>query len=276
MSVQSILERDTTKPSSGYKYAVEDIAEGIRRFELWLALGYQDIRQRYRRSKVGPFWLTISMGMMVAGLAYLYSGLFGQSLREYVPYVAVGMIVFNLISAIATEGCHAFVSSGNVILQTKAPFSIYVFQMLWRNLLIFGHNMVIYVLLLVILRIEIGLVTLLALPGMLLLLTAGFFASLLFGALSTRFRDVPPIVASVMQVAFFLSPVFWTPGALRGKEIFVNWNPFYYMLEIVRMPLLGQAPTLSMWGVAVLIVCACALVAFAFFARYRHRIPYWI
>jgi len=276
MSVPRILERDTAKPAPGYRYAIEDIAGGLKRWELWLNLGYQDIRQRYRRSTVGPFWLTISMGMMVGGLAYLYAGLFGQSLQQYLPYVAVGLIVFNLISTIAIEGCHAFVSSGNVILQTRAPFSIYVFQMLWRNLLVFAHNIVIYLVLLIFLPIDIGFVTLLAVPGLLLVVLAGFSVSLVLGALSTRFRDVPPIVASVMQVAFFLTPVFWTPGALRGREIFVNLNPFYYMLEIVRMPLLGKAPTLSMWGVAILINVVCALVALAFFARYRHRIPYWI
>ena len=276
MSVPNILERDTAKPASGYRYAVEDIIGGLKRWELWLNLGYQDIRQRYRRSTVGPFWLTISMGMMIGGLAYLYAGLFGQSVEEYLPYVAAGMIVFNMISTIATEGCHAFVSSGNVILQTRAPFSIYVFQMLWRNVLILAHNMVIYLLLLLVLPINIGLVTLLVVPGLFLVLLAGFTTSLFFGALSTRFRDVPPIIGSVMQVAFFLSPVFWTPGVLRGREIFVNANPFYYMLEIVRMPLLGKAPPLSMWGIAILINCFCALVALAFFARYRHRIPYWI
>ena len=276
MSAPTLLERDTARPSSGYRYAIEDIIGGLKRWELWLNLGYQDIRQRYRRSTVGPFWLTISMGMMVGGLAYLYAGLFGQSLQEYLPYVAVGLIVFNMISTIAIEGCHAFVSSGNVILQTRAPFSIYVFQMLWRNLLIFAHNMVIYLLLLLVLPIELGFVTLLAVPGLFLVLLAGFSTSLVLGALSTRFRDVPPIIASVMQVAFFLSPVFWTPGSLRGREIFVNVNPFYYMLEIVRLPLLGKAPTLSMWAVAILINCVCALVALVFFARYRHRIPYWI
>src|SRR5262245_12193511 len=104
MSATKILERDSTKASSGYQYAVQDIADGLKRWELWLNLGYQDIRQRYRRSSVGPFWLTISMGMMIGGLAYLYAGLFGQSLQEYLPYVAAGMIVFNTISTIATEG----------------------------------------------------------------------------------------------------------------------------------------------------------------------------
>ena len=89
--------------------------------------------------------------------------------------------------------------------------------------------MVIYLVLLLLMPIKIGFATLLVVPGLFLVLLAGFTTSLFFGALSTRFRDVPPIIASVMQVAFFLSPVFWTPGALRGREIFVNANPFYYM-----------------------------------------------
>ena len=54
--------------------AVGDLIEGLARWELWSTLGWHDIRQRYRRSIVGPFWLTLSMGVMVAGLAYLYAG----------------------------------------------------------------------------------------------------------------------------------------------------------------------------------------------------------
>ena len=278
MSTMSISHTALDRPKRGLdvRSALGDVVDGLQHWELWSTHGWNDIRQRYRRSIVGPFWLTISMGVMVAGLAYLYAGLFGQSIEKYLPYVAVGMIVFNLISGIAQEGSLTFIASGRIILQTKAPLSVYIYQMLWRNLLIFAHNMCIYLVLLVFLNIDIGWVTLLSVLGLFLVMLNGLWAGLTLGALSARFRDVPPIVASVMQVAFFLSPVFWTPGALKGREAFVEFNPFYYLLEIVRMPLLGELPSLNIWLVVIGLNVVSALVAILFFARYRARIPYWV
>lgn len=213
---------------------------------------------------------------MVAGLAYLYAGLFGQSIHDYLPYVAVGMIVFNLMTTIATEGSQVFIVSSRTILQTRAPLSIYVYQMVWRNILIFLHNMVIYILLLIFFPDLLGVEILLAIPALILVVTLFFFGSLVVAALSARFRDVPPIVTSVMQIAFFLTPVFWKAESLRGREIFVSLNPFYYLLEIVRLPLLGQVPSLSTWAAVILMNCVAAIIAFLFFARVRARIAYWV
>jgi len=263
-------------PSSGMSSAIGDVIAGLRHWELWGTLGWHDIRQRYRRSIVGPLWLTLSMGIMVAGLAFLYAGLFGKSIENYLPYVATGMIVFNLISTIVTESADVFIGSASLILQLRAPLSIYVHKMLWRNLIIFAHNMSIYLIILVFAQLPLGWNMLLALPGLFLLVLFGVWVGLILGTLSARFRDIPPIAGSIMQVAFFLTPVFWLPSALSNRELFVHLNPFYYLLEVIRMPLLGQTPPWYLWGVVVGLNCVCAVLSIAFFARYRARIAYWV
>ena len=261
---------------SRYPEAIADLVEGLKLWELWSTLGWHDIRQRYRRSIVGPFWLTLSMGIMVAGLAYLYAGMFGQNVEGYLPYVATGMIVFSLISTIATEGSGVFIGSASLILQLRAPLSIYIYQMLWRNLLIFAHNISIYVVVLMFVKVDIGWNFFLSILGLFLVMLNGIWIGVTLGGLSARFRDVPPIVGSIMQVAFFLTPIFWTPGALPNRELFVHLNPFYYLVEVVRMPLLGKTPTLSIWLVVIGMNCVGALVAIFFYARYRGRIAYWV
>jgi len=256
--------------------AIADMIEGLKLWELWCSLGWHDIRQRYRRSIVGPFWLTLSMGVMVGGLAYLYAGLFGQDVETYLPYVATGIIVFTMISSLASEGSLVFIGSSTLILQLRAPLSIYVYQMLWRNLLIFAHNISIYALILLFVKIDLGWNFFLAFVGLLLVLLNGFWVGLTLGGLSARFRDVPLIVASVMQVAFFLTPIFWTPGSLPNRALFVHLNPFYYLIEVIRMPLLGKTPPLSIWLVVIGFNVVGALVATFFYARYRGRIAYWV
>lgn len=256
--------------------AIADMIEGLKLWELWCSLGWHDIRQRYRRSIVGPFWLTLSMGIMVGGLAYLYAGLFGQNVESYLPYVATGIIIFSMISSLAAEGSAVFIGSATLILQLRAPLSIYVYQMLWRNLLIFAHNISIYALILLFVKIDLGWNFFLAFVGLFLVLLLGFWAGLTLGALSARFRDVPLIVGSVMQVAFFLTPIFWTPGSLPNRALFVHLNPFYYLIEVIRMPLLGKTPPLDIWLVVIGFNVVGAIVATLFYARYRGRIAYWV
>lgn len=276
MTIASERPESAVRHRASVPEAIADFVDGLRRWELWGTLGWHDIRQRYRRSVIGPFWLTISMGVMVFGLAYVYGGIFGHTLEKYLPYVAVGMIVFGLITAIANDASQVFIAASRTILQTKAPLSLYVYQMLWRNLLIFSHNALIYFIIVLFFPVEFGLVSLLALPGLFLVLVLSVFVSIILATLSARFRDVPPIVNSVTQIAFFLTPIFWTPSALKGREEFIYLNPFYYLLEIVRMPLLGEAPPLNIWLVVVGMTILSGVVAVLFFGRFRARIAYWV
>src|SRR3954451_11239551 len=102
MSVADTMEdSDATVPARSNQtiaLALADILAGLRAYQLWTTIGWHDIRQRYRRSIVGPFWITISMAAMIVGVSYLYSGLFDQEFFQYISYVALGIIVFSLIS----------------------------------------------------------------------------------------------------------------------------------------------------------------------------------
>lgn len=81
-----------------------DLVDGFRRHELWLHLGWQDIKQRYRRSVLGPFWITIATGTTAVAMGGLYSKLFRLELSEHLPYVTLGLIVWNLINAAILDG----------------------------------------------------------------------------------------------------------------------------------------------------------------------------
>jgi ABC-2 type transport system permease protein/lipopolysaccharide transport system permease protein len=255
--------------------AIGDLYDGLRQSELWLTLGWHDIRQRYRRSVAGPFWITISMAMMIAGIGYLSTGVLNQRLDNHFPYLAAGIIVFGFLSSSVNDGCNVFIESSRSILQIKAPFSIYIYKIVWRNLLIFFHNVTIYAVVAVIFEINPGYALLLAPLGVLAILVNGFFLSFVLGGLGARFRDVPLICANLMQVAFFLSPVFWQPNSTQNM-LFIYLNPFYYFLESIRMPLMGQIPSATIWLVILAITCTNAIVSVLFFARIRPRIAYWL
>ena len=262
--------------ASQTELALLDLVQGARAHHLWGLLGWQDIRRRYRRSILGPFWITISLGVFVAALGTLYGALLKIELAEYVPYLALGFIVWTLISNMLTDGCTVFTAAEGIIKQVNQPLSVHLCRILWRSFIIFCHNAVIFVVVAVLFSVWPGVTGLLALPGLVLVCLNGAWAGLLLGIVSARFRDLPPLVESIMRVAFFLTPIIWMPSLLPGRGVLLEFNPFFHLLELVRAPMLGQLPGLVSWLAVVGITLGGWLVTFVMFRRYRRRIAYWI
>ena len=183
-------------------------------YHVWATLGWQDIKQRYRRSVLGPFWLTISTGVMVAGIGLLYARIFHQETKDYIPYLAIGLVVWNFLAALVNESCQAFVASDQIIKQVKLPLTTHVSRVIWRNVIMFGHNAVILLVVELIYRKGSALSLALVLPGLLLILLNGLWVCLLLGVLCARFRDIPQIIANLVQVTFFMTPIMWQFGEI--------------------------------------------------------------
>ena len=239
-------------------------------------MGWYDIRKRNRRSVLGPFWITISLGVFIAALSFLYGPLLGHSTHRYPPYIAFGFIAWMLISDLISESCNVFISNAQRISQHRAPLSIYIYEMVLRNLLIFLTNIIIYVIVILLFDIPPTWATLLVIPALILICINGVSAGMLLGTFCTRFRDIPPIVAMIMRMMFLLTPIIWTVEQSPARGLFAYMNPLYYFVEIVRKPLLGEAPPLFVWYVAGALTLTMALAAIPFYARFRNRIAYWV
>lgn len=254
-----------------------DLWHGWRDYrELWLVVGWYDIRKRYRRSLLGPFWVTISLGAFIAVLTFLYVPLIGGDVNGYLSFVAFGFIAWQFMSQLVIEGCNVFIANGPIIQQFRAPLSVYIYESVWKNLIILAHNFLIYVFIVVLFGLWPSWATLLVIPGITLICINGVIVGMLLGTLCTRFRDIPPIVATIMQMMFLLTPIFWHPDQVPGREALVVFNPFYYFLELIRQPLQGHAPSLLIWTVALAITLVGFVVGLAFFSRFRDRIVYWL
>ncbi len=257
--------------------AWRDLRDGWRLRSLWGTLAMQDIRQRYRRSKLGPFWLTISMGVMISALGLLYGTLFKIELGNFLPYVAAGFVVWGLMSGFVMDSTSSFIAAEGLIRQLSVPLSVHVYRDIWRNLLIFAHNIWIFVVISFWFGIFPGPVSFaLALLGVSVLAFNALWLGLLLGLLSARFRDIPQIIASVIQVTFFLTPIIWQADMLPERAIVLSWNPFYHYLELVRAPLLGELPSFFNWVAVLLMTGTGWLLTIIIYAKYRWRIAYWV
>ena len=256
--------------------AIKDVWDGFRSTTIWPMLGWQDVKQRYRSSKVGPFWLTLSYGVMIAGMGPLYGRLFQQDIGAYLTYFAASLVVWVLLSGIVVDACQAFIGADGYIKQVKLPLTVHVLRVVWKNTLLFAHNLVIVLLVMLYYRPPLNWSLLLIPLAVLMVVVNGVWVGLLFGLLCARFRDVPQIVASFVQIAFFLTPVMWLPNMLGRKRWVVDLNPLYHFLEIVRAPLLSGGAAAQSWAAVLVITVVGFLLTLSIFSRYRARVAYWV
>ncbi|MFT7867881.1 MULTISPECIES: galactan export ABC transporter permease subunit Wzm/RfbD [Amycolatopsis] len=293
--------------SKTFSRAFADIKAGFHARELWGHLGWQDIKQRYRRSVIGPFWITITQAVLAVGLGLLYSQLFKLPVEVFLPYISTGFIIWGFIVGCLSEGMETFIANEGLIKQLPAPLSVYMLRTVWRQTLMLAHNMIVYVAVLAIffsaLSNKYSLLgdgmcvpnhichpglswnILLAIPGFLLLALNAGWVTLLFGIISTRFRDIPQVINSLIQLLFYGTPIVWPVDQLMtgGTREAASWilpivkiNPLYHFMQVVRAPLLGQEFSVGNWivvGSITVVGWALALVAMR---NYRARVSYWV
>jgi len=269
--------------SKTFRAAFADLLQGARQRELWFMLGIQDIKQRYRRSVLGPFWITIATGVMAAALGLLYSMLFQIPTAQFLPHVTVGLIMWNFISGAIKEGSTVFIENEGLIKQLPAPLSVHVYRLVWRQTLFLAHNLIIWVLLIIIFPRHLGWEFLLIIPGLALLLINGVWVAMFFGIVATRFRDIAPLLEALTQLLFYVTPIVWMTdtlenqgGAVSERAKLAQLNPLYHYMEVVRAPMIGQPVEAYHWW--IVIGCTLAGIGLAALAmrQWRFRVSYWV
>lgn len=275
--IPSHYKKAQTDATKRWRAAAIDFAEGLRRWQLWWLLGLNDIRQRYRRSRLGQFWITLSMATFVGTLAFVFGNIFRVDLKLYLPYLTVNIVLWSFVSSVLTESCTVFVQAEGYIRQEKLPKTLFVMRLFVRNILAMGHNSIMILVIYVVFGVPTLAPMVLVLPGLAILLINLFFASLFIGMICTRFRDLPQVVANLLQMAFFITPIVWFPSQIPDRFHFIlDWNPFASHLALIARPLLGQVPSFSQYLICLITMLGLATLAIPFFARYRNRVVYWL
>ncbi|AKE40320.1 ABC transporter permease [Corynebacterium kutscheri] len=281
----TFVDQQDPQPSQSktFSAAWNDLVRGFTQHELWLQLGWQDIKQRYRRSVLGPLWITIATGVMAVALGLLYSVLFKIDVATFLPHVTVGLIMWNFISGCIKEGSEVFIDNEGLIKQLPSALSVHVYRLVWKQTLFLAHNLVIWVILMIIFPRPLDWDMLLAVPAMALLVINGVWVSMFFGIVATRYRDVAPLLEAGTQLLFYVTPIVWMTSTLyeQGGEIsqrakLAQLNPLYHYLEIIRAPMIGaELPAYHWWVVlACTIVGVC--VALLAMRQWRFRVSYWV
>ena len=260
-----------------YRIAAADIASGLSAWDMWGRLGWRENKRRYRRTVIGPFWSTLSLAVFVIVLGVVWSRLWQQDPKDYMPYLTSGMVVWLLLSVTISESCIAFINLETLIKQVRVSYTLLACAVVWRNVIVFFHNILIFLLVAIYASVAVNAATLLVGPGLLLFCANAVWVVLLLGIACVRYRDIQQLVTTLLQVSMFVTPVFWQPAQLGGDlQFVVQFNPLYHFIEIVRAPLLCRIATAETWFVVAGMAVAGWAVVFFLFSRFRRRIPYWL
>lgn len=256
--------------------AFNDLKAGISDWYFWGYLGWSDIRQRYRRSFIGPFWLTLSSTIFIFAISMVYSRLFKMNLKEYLPFLATGYIIWTFIAAVVIDSTTVFIEAGEYIKEVKLPLTLFATRILWRNFLIFLHSFLVILGVYVVFKFNPGLNFLWLIPGCLLVLINLEWIIIFLGILGVRFRDITPIVQSSIQVLFFISPIAWMPKLVGEQSLVLLLNPINYFIHIMRDPMLGLVPPLSSWLVMIgFAVVGWAITLVLYSGTYK-KVVFWL
>jgi len=256
--------------------AWHDWWSGTRNVDLWWTLAWYDTVLRYRRSMLGPLWLTISMALLLLGMGPLYSSLFDVPLNRFFPHLTLGIIFWTFFTTTITDGCNVFIAAGRYLKHGEFPGSVFVWRSLARNLLQMAHHIVLFIPVAIWAGIPLSSKMLIFLPGMLVVLVNLHALSITLGILCARFRDVAQIVTSVLQLLMFLTPVFWFPEKLPNRARFILYNPLAQMLDVIRLPLLGSLPASGTWWFLLYFTLLNVAIAATAYALNRRKIVYWL
>ena len=220
--------------------------------------------------------MTISMSLLVAALGSLYAHIFHTDIETYLPYLTLGFVVWVFISTSVKESCQAFWSQADLIKQIRVPFSLHVLRVVWANFIVLLHTIIIIVPIWLYFGHWPGLMALMAIPGVVIIGLNLVWVGLVLAVLNTRFRDVVQMVETLLQIAVFATPIMWPVSALGERMFIADINPIYHLIELVRAPLLGQAPEALSWIVALAVAAVGCLLAALLLRRVEHRIVYWL
>ena len=259
-----------------YPTAAGDLTGGFRRFDIWLGLAWLDLKLRYRRTLVGPFWLPLSSVVTIAVMGFIYGKLFKMNLAEYFPYLACGLALWSLISSFIANAHSVFVSMLRSPIRRRSRIRYTCCGTVANGFIQFIHTSVSFWAVAICFGVPFGIHTLMALPALAMLAWFGIWITLGLGTVCLRFRDLAQIIIVGTQLLFLATPIFWKIDLLADQHWLATCNPCFHLLEICRAPLLGQPTPWNSWLAVLVINGVGSVLAFAVFAHCRNRLAYWM
>lgn len=255
------------------KGVLSEVLRAARLWRIWVRLGAQDVRLRFRRSVIGIGWIFLNLIIMILAIGFVYGNLFGQDMHLFIPYLTISLVAWGYITNSIVEGGNAFVNSEGYIKQIGLPIYIYVFRYFVSVSLVALISLGVFFVVALIYNVTFTLGTLWVIPGLLLLMLASLMLITIFAHVNARFRDAVHLASVGMQMLLYVTPVIYPEELLRqrGLGLVIDLNPMFHLLQVIRTPILfGQAADATSYivvGLAVILLTGVAATLIRVFGR---------
>ncbi|MEM7358812.1 MAG: ABC transporter permease [Pseudomonadota bacterium] len=259
-----------------FNNALVDLLNGINSRSVWLALGWNDVNNRYNRSKLGVFWASLSILIFVGALGPIYASLMSVETRVYMIHLLLGFIVWNFVSNIILECSKEFIGSAHYLTSFQLSYFTLLFRVVWRNTVVLCYQMLVFVILALFFRQPVAVEWAVVPLALLMIMLNALWIGLIMSILAARYRDFSELFNNIFRLVFFVTPIIWMPNANEQLNQIAQLNPFFHLIELFREPLLQGNISLVHWQITAAMAVSGWILAFALFARYRSRIAFWL
>jgi ABC-type polysaccharide/polyol phosphate export permease len=265
------------RPPNAREAAWQDLVRSLIGWRVWYLLGTNDARQRYRRSRIGQFWITINIAVFIICIGSINSSIFRVDISTYIPQFSVSYILWIFLSGLINDATTVFIQAEGILRQEPLPRLVLVYRVVLRHLVVLFHNALIIPVVFLTFGVPVGVEAAFALVGLVMVIVIGVSLVVLVGMACTRFRDLAQVVANLVTLLFFASPIMWRPAMLPADMAWlVTYNPVALMIRIVGEPIMGQVPPGLVYGQAMILAVGLIWLAAVMFVRFRARIVYWL
>ena len=243
-------------------YLVDYIQGVWKNRYILLSLVKRDLQTKYRRSNLGVAWSILTPLGLALIVGFVYSVLFGTNPKEFIPLLFASINPWLFMSGTADGATGSFLGAEGYIKQSTVSAQIFPLKLTLVNMVNLLYSiMAFFTIYLFLMPDKFGASMLAFIPGLVIMFifTLGF--ANITAVVNLSIRDYQPLQSLVFQGLFYATPIIFPADMLRekGYEIVFQVNPFYYMLEVVRRPMLGNG--LPSWRV-YLVAISFAVVIF--------------
>lgn len=209
---------------------------------IWYLESIYELKSKYSGSVLGPFWIVMSNLLLIIILSIVFSYTFYSDYKSILPKLAIGLILWNYVSTNIISSCLCLINNNHNILNYNHSYATYIIKSNTTNFFIFLHNVFLIIGIIFYYKIDINMNIYILILTFPLFLINIFFMTYILAIINLRFRDVEQITSSLMMVFFYFTPILWDISLVTDTkfEIFINFNIFYHLLELIRLPLVGQ------------------------------------
>ncbi|MDH5479763.1 MAG: ABC transporter permease [Nitrosomonas sp.] len=230
-----------------------------------------ELTSRFARSKLGFLWMLINPLAQVAIYALILSNVLAAKLPgidnkyAYAIYLMAGLLAWTLFNDIISRCLNLFIEQGNLMKKMNFPRTtlptIVVGSCTLNNLLLFIAMLGIFALL----GHQFSAAMIWLMPLTLITVMLGLSVGLILGVMNVFVRDIGQVVPIILQMLFWFTPIVYPANIIpESYRYLLNLNPIYHITNAYQQVLVYNE-TPQLWGVALILMIAVALMLLSLF-----------